>query len=350
MVNKNHKKINNKVDLISLLFEKNGVVNEADQKMVDDWYFARAYVGQLNFWEDLWHMDAEGNRKVVVEGASPRTMAIIRELILRAHYMDFREEDKKNQSTIVILCDKGCKETTEKKLREAPFLSNYINYAWGADGIDALDFLEVKVEVKENNTECISADITEKAFKDISYEKEIDITEAKKANSIYCIGNDLYNLPDIRPEDVEMYEIPLRVFESEAFVENTEICWDRLPIKHKISNVFCTDTFPLRLKILGSGYKNDQVVESAIRKHILELSRCEHSRWVAEKLILGYKPWTAKHHYEYSILFGNKKQEYRKTLKNNEYHIDICSYCDLCRIDPQNRKFDTFLILSCLKE
>ncbi len=306
----------------------------------------------------LFCKDADGRRRsslhVYVDGVSPKLCAVIRELVLRAHYMGFDEENGKNQSVITVLCDKGRKEEAEDQLRNAPFLGNYINYLWGTEELNPLDYLEVMVNVEEKSDDMSSYDdplITEdelNVYSDCS--NEIDIIAAKRANSIYCIGCELYNLPDISPEDIEMYEIPLRLFETETFADNPDDSWKRLSLKHKISNVLCTDTFPVRLKMLGCQCQDVQTVTCEIEKHILELSKCEHSRWVAEKLIMGYKPWTARHHYEYSIMFGDKKKEYHKRLKAEEYHLDICSYDNLCRLDPKNRKFDTFLILSCLKQ
>ena len=51
----------------------------------------------------------------------------------------------------------------------------------------------------------------------------------------------------------------------------------------------------------------------------------------------------------YGGLFGNKRDAYSRQLKRNAAapaHIDICSYRELCRIDPDSLKYDSFLMLA----
>lgn len=342
-------------DLLTPLIEGDITTRSMSSKerenLVREWYFARSFVEQrLN--NILYRKDNGGAPKFVIDGVSSQMCAIIREIILRAHYTDFVEpkndKTKLNQTVIVVLCDKGQKEATQKTLRNTPFLGNYIDYSWGTFDMEALDYLDVDVIVEEKPYG-EKSNVSEEMFEGIVYSCDIDICRAQMANNIYCIGNDIYNLPDIRPEDIDMYEIPLREFESKSFIKDIDKEWDKLSVKNKLSNVFCTDIFPQRLAILESSKNSEDTIKQTIEKNIRNLSQSEHSRWVAEKLILGFIPWTATHHYEYSLLFDDDKQKYYKMLKSKEIHLDICSYRDLCRLDPQNRKFDTFLILSCLK-
>ena len=79
------------------------------------------------------------------------------------------------------------------------------------------------------------------------------------------------------------------------------------------------------------------------------LSKSEHARWVADKLIMGYRPLNEAERFQDEGLFGSDKVKYRKRLKNNAsdpVHIDLCSYRDLRRIDPDSLKYDSFLMLS----
>lgn len=348
-------------DLLAKLACKRGNISNREE-FVGNWYLARAYVdSELS--EQLCRFDEKGKVKeplhLTVDGASPMMCAIVRELILRAHYYDFIEpadnQYKKNPSLITILCKEGLEQKVEEQLLSTPFLGNYLHYCWE----EPLDFLDVDVELKAK-TDGQEADITEdmvKAFANAhTIERIIDTRLAEDANSIYCIGKDLKNLPDISPTDVKMYEIPLLDFDVDSFEESTEESWNQLYEKEDwpniLSNVFCTDTLQLRKVMLEREEKDPKQKKSKeqlIEDHILELSRSEHSRWVAEKLIMEFKPWTAKHHYEYSILFGDAKKAYEKSLKKQKIHLDICSYHDLCRLDPSNRKFDTFLILTMLQ-
>ena len=45
-------------------------------------------------------------------------------------------------------------------------------------------------------------------------------------------------------------------------------------------------------------------------------------------------------------LFGRDRTAYRKRLKNNGIHIDLCSYRDLRRINPGDMKYDCFLMIA----
>ena len=81
------------------------------------------------------------------------------------------------------------------------------------------------------------------------------------------------------------------------------------------------------------------------------LSKSEHARWVVEKLIMGYSPLCAQQRFNDECLFYDKKKknEYRKSLKRlvqNPAHIDLCSYADLRRVNPDDMKYDSFLMLA----
>ena len=84
------------------------------------------------------------------------------------------------------------------------------------------------------------------------------------------------------------------------------------------------------------------------------LSKSEHARWVVEKLIMGFRPLNEEERLEDETLSTNKKRrkEYRDGLKKNAAklaHIDLCSYSDLRRVDPDNMKYDSFLMLAIPK-
>jgi hypothetical protein len=68
-----------------------------------------------------------------------------------------------------------------------------------------------------------------------------------------------------------------------------------------------------------------------------------------EKLILGFSPLSLRERTQYESLFGKKRAAYSKLLKNDAVHpahIDIRSYRDLCRVDPDSLKYDSFLMLA----
>ena len=84
------------------------------------------------------------------------------------------------------------------------------------------------------------------------------------------------------------------------------------------------------------------------------LSKSEHARWVVEKLIMGFRPLNEEERLEDETLSTNKKRrkEYRDSLKKNPAklaHIDLCSYSDLRRVNPDDLKYDSFLMLAIPK-
>ena len=87
-------------------------------------------------------------------------------------------------------------------------------------------------------------------------------------------------------------------------------------------------------------------MDKAISDNIDALALCEHSRWNVERLILGYRPYSFQEHLEIEDLFGDEQAAYRKRLKNDGVHMDLCSYKNLRRIDPGNIKYDYFLMLA----
>ena len=82
------------------------------------------------------------------------------------------------------------------------------------------------------------------------------------------------------------------------------------------------------------------------------LSRSEHARWMVEKFIMGYRRLNNNEILKYESLFGKDRDDYLMKLKRNASdpaHIDLCSYHDLRRIDPDDLKYDSFLVL-CIPE
>ena len=81
------------------------------------------------------------------------------------------------------------------------------------------------------------------------------------------------------------------------------------------------------------------------------LSKSEHARWAVEKLIMGFRPLNEEERLDDEKLAAHKKKrkEYRNNLKKNSSklaHIDLCSYSDLRRVNPDDMKYDSFLMLA----
>lgn len=237
---------------------------------------------------------------------------------------------------------------------------------------------------------------------------ELDVTHARRVNMVYQVGADIDNLPPDDPNISDRYPRALLYFCYQQSKGKTLEKWNEIAeyaneddkkgtlyqimLRNKLSNVFCADCFVTRLKSLfdhnarkdiqkviikaycsendvkkneNFDYKTVRITTKMlnymIKNHEKDLlmlvgnnlkamARCEHARWNVEKLILGFSPFSPQEHYEYNCRFGSSRSSYRNGLKKNKgHHINLCSYEDLYRIDPDNMKYDSFLMLAMVK-
>lgn len=237
---------------------------------------------------------------------------------------------------------------------------------------------------------------------------ELDVTHARRVNMVYQVGADIDNLPPDDPNISDRYSRALLYFCYQQSKGKTLEKWNEIAeyaneddkkgtlyqimLRNKLSNVFCADCFVTRLKSLfdhnarkdiqkviikaycsendvkkneNFGYKTVRITTKMlnymIKNHEKDLlmlvgnnlkamARCEHARWNVEKLILGFSPFGPQEHYEYNCRFGSSRSSYRNGLKKNKgHHINLCSYEDLYRIDPDNMKYDSFLMLAMVR-
>ena len=64
---------------------------------------------------------------------------------------------------------------------------------------------------------------------------------------------------------------------------------------------------------------------------------------------MGYRPLNDKEWFQYGSYFGDQRKSYATSLKSNfkdPAHIGLCSYRDLRSTDPDNLKYDSFLMLA----
>ena len=134
--------------------------------------------------------------------------------------------------------------------------------------------------------------------------------------------------------------------------------------------MFCADCFGPRNKVIEicfeealkkevedkgkklSKREREKIEEDVFERNNEALSRSEHERWVVEKLIMGYRPLNNAEWLKYESLFDDARKAYCKKLKSNAAdpaHIDLCSYRDLRRINPDDMKYDSFLMLAIPK-
>ena len=156
------------------------------------------------------------------------------------------------------------------------------------------------------------------------------------------------------------------VFCADCFVTRLKSLFDhnaRKDIQKVIIKAYCSEndvkknenfdckTVRITTKMLNYMIKNhEKDLLMLVGNNLKAMARCEHARWNVEKLILGFSPFSPQEHYEYNCRFGFSRSSYRNGLKKNKgHHINLCSYEDLYRIDPDNMKYDSFLMLAMVK-
>lgn len=348
------------------------------EKTVENWYVARAFV--LSKLEDI--SFAPGTNKhlhVVILGDSPIMLAVLRQVALSAHYPNFVEYDQynrlvcKNRTVITLVSDKDANYIL-KELRKEEVLCNLLDYSkYSLYGVvmNEDSFLDIEIEIVHDpindkdsisiGEEDIDAFMAGKTTEERGALFSVDTHKAIYASRTYSLGAVIDNLPY---EDIfcsGRYNQALGTFQYLVLQDNSEMQlisskWksNLITVKNGLSNVICADCFESRelaIKLLCSDYnKLDEQQRTAIwEKNNLALSLSEHSRWNVEKLILGFRPLNEQEKKEYESLFGDRRTAYLKQLKNNSVspaHIDLCSYRDLRRVDPDNLKYDSFLMLA----
>lgn len=387
----NDKQDNNKVDLFGMLRRSDGT--KFDDDIIRNWYRARHYVlTALEAHDALYNMVGSHQRvHVVLEGTSGLMMAVARQIALLVHFPTFDDSTGKNRTLITILFDKNkvAPSAIIDFVSQEEYLCNLSRYCkcsvrnfGDATALDVRhedSFLDIELEFVGFDGEGFDRYNSEGAIRiKESYfllnepeplDETIDLSLAKRVNMVYNVGMDFDNLASDDPNTAERYDRALFYFCYHQSPQSTQDAWNKIKdsqtqIRNKLSNVFCADCFLSRLlyvvnrtkrpegEILSSSAfkeflkNNYQKVLDIVKDNLQMLARCEHARWNVEKLVLGFRPLTDQERLEDEQLFGSDRQAYRKRLKDNGIHIDLCSYRDLRRIDPGNMKYDCFLMIA----
>lgn len=377
---------------------------------VRNWYRARRYV--LTVLPEMEKGGTCTAPHVVVEGMSPLMCSVVRHLVLVAHYPGFNEAKGSPRTRITILCSGMHTEEELEAAASALASEEYLcNYAPMAPCIfrtspDAtpqvreavLPWLDVELEFvgvdkySDYKEKCNLRATDAAADKFLATIPDndlytIDTSKAILANMVYCVGADLENLPATDNTATRRYDLALNTLCYKKQRSLTLKTWkDTGDVKGKLSNVFLSDTFESRLRwilakewdalkeqpeaeppfykrglrALWQYHKGDidlRTYASRYERSLMRLvagelktlSRCEHSRWVAEKLVMGFRPLSAKEAYRIETSFGADRAAYCKSLKKNSAdptHIDLCSYAELRRVSPADMKYDCLLVLA----
>ena len=355
------------------------------RETINHWYIARAYV-----LDKLKNIDFApndyGHLHVVVTDDSPLMLAVVRQVALSAHYVNYVEYDVYGKlvctnRTIVTLVSQN--ENIVSELKKEEYLCNLLDYCkYSVNGMEGnkdsyidleLQIVKVLSESDTRNTvlmteEDVQAFIQSKKENNLY---EIDTRSAVYASRMYDLGSVIGNLPAEDIHCAKRYTQALGKFQHvqmpkkiTPLIDDEKWKGNLTMVKESLSNLFCADCFESRSKGIENWWKKEQkktvdekdkkikTIEDVWEKFNDALSRSEHERWVVEKLIVGYRHYSDQERFQYESLFGEERKAFRKKLKNNASdpaHVDLCSYRDLRRINPDDLKYDSFLMLAIPK-
>ena len=332
------------------LKRKDGTAFATD--IVKNWYKARVYV--LDKLKNVAYAPTtKAHLHVVVTSDTPVMLSVVRQVALLAHFPNFEETTGQNRSVITIVSkNPQIIEELEKEeyLYNLPTLCKYT--LPGCNPVNPDSYIDIELQIVNEWHEGELQDIIfmseeeMETFLQSQPEDEIYSIDTRKAvltDRIYSLGTLIDNLPAEDINDFKRYKLALDVFQHNPLKEPitpliNEAKWenDIIRVKNGLSNVFTADCFHLR-----EAFCKEENYEA--------LSISEHARWLADKLIMGFRPLNRQEQIHDERLFGHEKKQYRSQLKKNPsgpVHIDICSYLDLRRIDPEALKYDTFLMMA----
>lgn len=355
-------------------------------EVVKNWYKARVFV--LDRLKDVaFKVDDNNHLHVVLDSDSELMLSVARQVALSAHYINYDEEnanEEKRRRTVITLVSQKDSNKIISLLKEEKHLCHLLNLCkytieskpYNKDSYIDIEFVIVKElpTIDEKNPyEILIKEDDVISFCNSKQEDEIysiDTRKAVFAGRMYDLGTLIENLPAENIHDAHRYSLALDVYQFQKLEKPfdkliNESKWKKkqINVKNGLSNVFCADCFETRKKEISkakvSAIKDCQTKdekdiikkENFWEKYNEVLCKSEHARWVVEKLILGFRPLNNEERIEDESLspFKEKRKSSRKELKTNETklaHIDLCSYANLRRVDPDNMKFDSFLMLA----
>lgn len=360
-----------------LLRRKSG--EKYDDNVIRNFYIARHYglklLREITATEPF-ALGSDKSLHIVFEGTDARMLSVARQVALSAHFVNFKEEGADelpaNRTVLTFITDDPNLKTllaSEEYLCNLPALCKFVNLDNSVENEDS--YIDIEIHLSSSLPtfssrevgRVISREDVDAFFDSVQDGAEeifsIDTRKAYYTGEMYCIGEAIDNLPYEDIHDAKRYAMALNVYQygklknpPKPMFEKSIGQGQQYKLKETISNVFCSDCFELRANAFP-GDTGKKKGLSAWEKHNKELSESEHARWVVEKLIMGYRPLNEEERFHDERLrthFQSKSKlgDFRKSLKRNDAilaHIDLCSYRDLRRIDPDNMKYDSFLML-----
>lgn len=343
---------------------------EFSPEVVKNWYKARAFV--LDRLKEVAFKANDGHHlHVVLKGDSGLMLSVARQVALSAHYLNFDEEKKDNRTVITIVSNSAQIEDILKKEEYLCNLLSLCKWTHGNVTYNAGSYIDIEINIVSNcnDKESENVKVIEESdivsFCNSKLEDDIcsiDTRKAVYAGRMYNLGTLIDNLPAENIHDANRYALALDVFQFERLQEPLDTLvndskWkdDQIRVKNGLSNVFCADCFESRALSIELYRKDKKQKDTELwAKYNEALSKSEHARWVVEKLIMGFRPLNEEERLKDETLSTNKKRrkKNRDSLKKDAdklAHIDLCSYSDLRRVNPDDLKYDSFLMLAIPK-
>ena len=272
------------------------------EETVRNWYVARAYV--LDRLKEIAFVPGSGEHlQAVVLGDSPLMLAVVRQLALSAHFLNFVECDPfdrlvcENRTVITLVTQKET-DAILHELGKEENLGNLLQYAqYSVFGrVEHADsYLDVELEIVR---ECpAGADLvlfTEgeiDAFVKAHDPDEIFTIDTRKAiyaSRVYSLGAVIDNLPYEDIHSPGRYNRALDTFRYKVLEDKKgqrliSPKWNDLTtVSNGLSNVFCTDCFASRELAVRQQYPGHRKINEPERNAIWEknneaLSLSEHA-------------------------------------------------------------------------
>ena len=353
---------------------RRGTGMKFEEEIVKNWYIARSYI--LEKLKDVaFKPSSTKHLHFLIMSDTSRMLCLVRQIALSCHFINYDEENEiaslRNRTVITIVSQNpDIKVELEKEefLCNLPKYCKYVEGAYITENGDSYIDIEIHIIPEASDEEKAKCDyvFTEEDVKDFCKQKvlegtdiySIDTRKAIYTNRIYSLGTIIDDLPAEDIHNVNRYALALNVYQYSRLKEKPRPLMDEIDLKNQtrvkeaLSNIFCSDCFESRdlsIKLCCNGDKRRET--ASWKENNESLSKSEHARWVVEKLIMGYSPFDEQQRFKDESLFYDmkKKAQYRKTLKSNDRapsHIDLCSFRDLRRINPNDMKYDSFLMLA----
>ncbi len=183
----------------------------------------------------------------------------------------------------------------------------------------------------------------------------VDMTRAKVVNMVYNVGSCLKGVSPGNLYNAGDYENALNTSIKYCLSGTIREKWDEISSDDdysaaiRLSNLNCADGLEAKRRsalAACSGNRACADLDGLLQSQLKWLAVSEHARWNTEKLVSGFRIYTDEEKYEDEFLFGEAQKESRSRMKRNFAHIDICSAKELVRVNPENFKYDCFLVLA----